>query len=124
MIRNREGGLKEGGRQGGTRAWQSEPSNGICICRWEPPDSKCREPAGSGAAVRWQEGLWERWWRGAVCGANALPAGEFGMFARQVRTKTFMQRGADLSFLSAFPAEAELLYPPCPHHDGMSARYE
>ena len=29
-----------------------------------------------------------------------------------IRTPTFMQRGADISFLSAFPAEAECLYPP------------
>lgn len=27
-------------------------------------------------------------------------------------TSSFMQRGADLSFLSAFPSEAEILYPP------------
>jgi hypothetical protein len=30
----------------------------------------------------------------------------------KIRTKSFMQRGADLHFLSAFPAESELLYPP------------
>ena len=29
-----------------------------------------------------------------------------------LRTTSFMQRGADLSFLSAFPGEAEVLYPP------------
>ena len=30
----------------------------------------------------------------------------------KIRTKSFMQRGADLAFLSAFPGESELLYPP------------
>ena len=30
----------------------------------------------------------------------------------KIRTASFMQRGADISFLSAFPAEAEFLYPP------------
>jgi len=30
----------------------------------------------------------------------------------RLRTSTFMQRGADLSFLSAFPGEAEVLFPP------------
>ena len=30
----------------------------------------------------------------------------------KLTTSSFMQRGADLSFLSAFPAEAEVLYPP------------
>ena len=30
----------------------------------------------------------------------------------KIRTPTFMQRGADISFLSAFPAEAEFLSPP------------
>ena len=30
----------------------------------------------------------------------------------KVRTKSFMQRGASLSYLSAFPAESEILYPP------------
>ena len=30
----------------------------------------------------------------------------------KLETTSFMQRGADLSFLSAFPAEAEILYPP------------
>jgi hypothetical protein len=30
----------------------------------------------------------------------------------RLRTTTFMQRGADLSFPSAFPGEAEVLYPP------------
>ena len=29
-----------------------------------------------------------------------------------LRTPNFMQRGADISFLSAFPAEAEVLFPP------------
>ena len=27
-------------------------------------------------------------------------------------TKSFMQRGADLTYVSCFPAEAEVLYPP------------
>ena len=30
----------------------------------------------------------------------------------KIKTKSFMQRGADLEYLSAFPAEKELLYPP------------
>lgn len=30
----------------------------------------------------------------------------------KLRTDSFMQRGADLSYLSAFPAEREILYPP------------
>ena len=30
----------------------------------------------------------------------------------RVRTRSFMQRGANLSFLSTFPTEAEYLYPP------------
>ena len=30
----------------------------------------------------------------------------------KIRTDSFMQRGADISWLSAFPAEAEFLYPP------------
>ena len=30
----------------------------------------------------------------------------------KIKTKSFMQRGADLQYLSAFPAEKELLYPP------------
>ena len=30
----------------------------------------------------------------------------------KLRTEDFMERGADLSFLSAFPAEREFLYPP------------
>lgn len=30
----------------------------------------------------------------------------------KLRTKSFMQRGADLTFLSAFPAEREYLFPP------------
>jgi hypothetical protein len=30
----------------------------------------------------------------------------------KVHTKSFLQRGADLTFLSAFPAEAEILFPP------------
>jgi hypothetical protein len=30
----------------------------------------------------------------------------------KIRTSSFMERGADLSFLSAFPGEAEMLYPP------------
>lgn len=30
----------------------------------------------------------------------------------KIKTKSFMQRGADLTYLSAFPGEAELLYPP------------
>ena len=30
----------------------------------------------------------------------------------KIKTKSFMQRGADLSYLSAFPGERELLYPP------------
>ena len=30
----------------------------------------------------------------------------------KIRTPSFMQRGADISFLSAFPAEREFLYPP------------
>ena len=30
----------------------------------------------------------------------------------RLRTESFMERGADLAFLSAFPLEAELLYPP------------
>jgi hypothetical protein len=30
----------------------------------------------------------------------------------KIRTTSFMERGADLSFLSAFPGEAEMLYPP------------
>ena len=34
------------------------------------------------------------------------------MLLFKVRTRNFMQRGADLGFLSAFPAEAEILFPP------------
>ena len=30
----------------------------------------------------------------------------------KIRTASFMQRGASISFLSAFPAESEYLYPP------------
>ena len=30
----------------------------------------------------------------------------------KIKTPTFMTRGADISFLSAFPAESEYLYPP------------
>jgi len=30
----------------------------------------------------------------------------------RVRTRSFMSRGADLSWCSAFPAEAEVVYPP------------
>ena len=30
----------------------------------------------------------------------------------KIRTTSFMKRGADVQFLSAFPTEAELLYPP------------
>ena len=30
----------------------------------------------------------------------------------RIVTNSFMQRGADLQFLSAFPGEAEYLYPP------------
>lgn len=30
----------------------------------------------------------------------------------KVRTESFMQRGANLQYLSAFPGEAEFLYPP------------
>ena len=30
----------------------------------------------------------------------------------RLRTKNFMGRGADISFLSAFPAEKEILFPP------------
>ena len=30
----------------------------------------------------------------------------------KLETSSFMQRGADVSFLSAFPAEAEILFPP------------
>ena len=30
----------------------------------------------------------------------------------KVHTKSFLQRGADLQFLSAFPAEREILFPP------------
>lgn len=30
----------------------------------------------------------------------------------RIKTRSFMQRGADLSFLSTFPSEAEYLYPP------------
>ena len=29
-----------------------------------------------------------------------------------IKAPSFMQAGADLSFVSAFPAEAEMLYPP------------
>ena len=31
---------------------------------------------------------------------------------RQVRSNSFMNRGADISWCSAFPAEREYLYPP------------
>ena len=30
----------------------------------------------------------------------------------KIRTKSFMDRGADIAFLSAFPSESELVYPP------------
>ena len=30
----------------------------------------------------------------------------------KIRTSSFMQRGADLQFLSTFPGEVELLFPP------------
>ena len=30
----------------------------------------------------------------------------------RLRTKNFMTRGPDISFLSAFPAESEFLFPP------------
>jgi hypothetical protein len=30
----------------------------------------------------------------------------------RLRTSSFMERGADLTFVSAFPGEAEVLYPP------------
>ena len=30
----------------------------------------------------------------------------------KIHTKSFMNRGADIAYLSAFPAESELVYPP------------
>ena len=33
----------------------------------------------------------------------------------KLRTTSFMQRGADIGFLSAFPGEAELCFPPLTH---------
>ena len=33
----------------------------------------------------------------------------------KLETESFRERGADLSFVSAFPAEAEVLYPPLTH---------
>ena len=30
----------------------------------------------------------------------------------KIRTKSFMERGADIAYLSAFPSESELVYPP------------
>ena len=45
--------------------------------------------------------------RAVVQKALAAPCGRV-----KIKTKSFMQRGADLEYLSAFPAEKELLYPP------------
>ena len=43
--------------------------------------------------------------------ALKYPASSAAVLLR-LRTSSFMQRGADLSYLSAFPAEREILYPP------------
>ena len=45
-----------------------------------------------------------------ACGASAARAGNGLLF--RVLVPSFMQQGADLSFLSAFPHEREALYPP------------
>merc|ERR1719198_873513 len=44
----------------------------------------------------------------------------------KIKTKSFMQRGADLTYISAFPGESELVYPPLTflQPTGHRLRYE
>ena len=46
--------------------------------------------------------------------ASSCPAPDFSSSSLlfKLSTKSFLQRGAELTFLSAFPAEAEVLLPP------------
>ena len=48
--------------------------------------------------------------RGGGSGGGAASSGTSLLF--RIRTRSSMERGAEISFLSAFPAEAEYLYPP------------
>ena len=42
----------------------------------------------------------------------------------RLKTTSFMQRGADLAWISAFPAEAEILFPPLTYLEPTSGKPE
>ena len=42
----------------------------------------------------------------------------------KLKTTSFMQRGADISFVSCFPAEAECLFPPLTYLEPVSGKPE